>query len=76
MIRASVKVTGNNSAFSIAVYAENLQRAVEFAASRYPGYAVSVRFPLDPEMFFVEGATARTETVGLWRRRGRSKKER
>jgi hypothetical protein len=63
MIRASVEIIGNNSAFSIAVYAENLRRAVEFAANRYPGYAVSVRFPLDPEMFFVEGPAVGTETV-------------
>lgn len=63
MIRASVEVIGNNSAFSVAVYAENLRRAVEFAANRYPGYTVSVRFPLDPEMFFVEGPAVGTETV-------------
>lgn len=63
MIRASVEIVGNNSVFSIAVYAENLRRAVEFAANRYPGYAVSVRFPLDPEMFFAEGPAVGTETV-------------
>jgi len=55
MIRASVEVIGTHSAFCIEVYAKNLQRAVDFAANRYPGYAVSVRFPLDPEAFFVEG---------------------
>lgn len=55
MIRASVEVVGTHSAFCIGVYAKNLQRAVDFAANRYPGYAVSVRFPLDPEAFFVEG---------------------
>jgi len=65
MIRASVEITGNNSAFSIAVYAENLRQAVEFAASRFPGRAVSVRFPLDPEVFFVEGPAIGSETVGL-----------
>lgn len=63
MIRASVEVKDENSAFSIGVYAENLRRAVEFAANRYPGYAVSVRFPLDPEVFFVEGSASKTGTV-------------
>lgn len=63
MIRASVEVKDENSAFSIGVYAENLQRAVELAANRFPGYAVSVRFPLDPEVFFVEGPTGGSETV-------------
>ena len=56
MIRASVEVIGTNSAFHLEVYAKNLQRAVDFAANRYPGYSVSVRFPLDPEVFFVERA--------------------
>ncbi len=65
MIRASVEVIGNNSAFTIAVYAENLRRAVEFAAKRYPSYAVSVRFPLDPEVFFVEGPAVGSETLEL-----------
>lgn len=63
MIRASVEVIGNNSAFSLVVYAENLRRAVEFAANRYPGYAVSVRFPLDPDVFFVEPPAIGTGTV-------------
>jgi hypothetical protein len=65
MIRASVEVKDENSAFSIAVCAENLERVVEYAAIRYPGRTVRVRFPLDPEMFFVEGTTFGTETVEL-----------
>lgn len=60
MIRASVEVKDENGAFHVAVYAENLERVVEHAASRYPGRTVRVRFPLDPEMFFVEGATFAT----------------
>ena len=62
MIRASVEVKDENSAFSMGVYAENLQRAVEFAANRFPSCAVSVRFPLDPEVFFVEGPAVGSET--------------
>ncbi len=62
MIRASVEVKDENRAFSVAVYADNLQRAVEFAANRFPGCAVSVQFPLDPEVFFVEGPAVGSET--------------
>ncbi len=58
MIRASVQVRDERGAFSITVCAENLQRAVEFAARRYPGHAVGLRFPLDPEAFFVERGLA------------------
>lgn len=63
MIRALVEVKDENSAFSIEVYAENLRRAAEFAANRYPGRAVSVLFPLDPEVFFVEGSATWWQTV-------------
>ena len=63
MIRATVEVKDENSAFSIEVYADNLRRAVEYAANRHPGYTVSVQFPLDPEVYFVEEPTAESETV-------------
>lgn len=65
MIRVSVQVKDGSNAFSITVCAENLRRAVEFAANRYPGHAVSVLFPLDPQVFFVEGPLPRTETSEL-----------
>jgi hypothetical protein len=66
MIRASVQVRGENSSFSVTVCAENLQRAVEFAAIRYPGLTVGLRFPLDPEAFFAErGSCPGTDTSGL-----------
>ncbi len=51
VIRASVQLSDESSAFSVtvcaAVRAENLQRAVEFVAKRYPGLFVGLRFPLD-----------------------------
>lgn len=71
MIRALVQIKDKTSAFSLTVYAENLRRAVEVAADRYPDYEVSVLFPLDPEVFFVEGSATGSETVEpatAWRR--------
>jgi hypothetical protein len=69
MIRASVQLRDDSNAFSVtvraAVRAENLQRAVELAAKRYPGLTVGLRFPLDPESFFVEGSSLGMETSGL-----------
>lgn len=62
MIRACVEVRDENNVFSVPVGAESLRQAVELAASLYPGRAVSVRFPLDPEAFFVGGPLLRTET--------------
>jgi hypothetical protein len=65
MIRASVQVRDENSAFSVTVRAENLQRAVELAAQRYPRLIVGLRFPLDPEAFFAEESCLGTETSAL-----------
>jgi hypothetical protein len=65
MIRASVQLRDDSNAFSVTVCAENLQRAVELAAKRYPGLTVGLRFPLDPESFFVEGSSLGMETSGL-----------
>ena len=56
---------GRKNAFSTEICAENLRRAVEFAAKRYPGRAVGLRFPLDPEAFFAEGSSLGMETSGL-----------
>jgi hypothetical protein len=51
VIRASGQLRADGSAFSItvraAVRAENLQRAVESAAKRYPDLTAGLRFPLD-----------------------------
>ena len=65
MIRASVQLRDDSNAFSIMVCAENLQRAVELAAKRYPSLTVGLRFPLDPEAFFVEKSSLGTKTSGL-----------
>jgi hypothetical protein len=79
-MRASVEVKDENGAFSVAVYAENLRRAVELAASRYPGRAVAVLFPLDPRAFFVEGSTVSAPTMefgaetGSQQERGQTKR--
>ncbi len=64
MIRASVQVKVESNAFSVTVCAENLRRAVDLAANWYPGYAVSLRFPLDPESFFVEGPSTKSGGAG------------
>jgi mannose-1-phosphate guanylyltransferase len=53
LIKASIEVSDGTGFFSVTIYAENIQRAIELAMNRYPGCAVKVRFPLDPETFFV-----------------------
>jgi hypothetical protein len=38
-----------------AVQAESIPEAVSIARRRYPGHDVRVKFPIDPEDFFIEG---------------------
>ena len=56
MIRARVRVDNENGGFTILVCAENLRKAERTAKNRYPGSAVRIAFPLEPEYFFVDGS--------------------
>ena len=58
MIRVAIDVEYGDGRFALLMCAENLQQAVRFAADRYPDHTVHVRFPLDPETFFVDGSLA------------------
>ncbi len=64
-----VEVEDESGAFSVTVYAETLRRAVELAANRYPGGFVRIRFPLDPEVFFVDVSPVGTKTLELLAKR-------
>jgi hypothetical protein len=54
MIRISVQVSSGAARFNVAVEAESIERALEFAARQNPGKECEVTFPIDPEAFFVE----------------------
>ena len=70
MVRVSIEVYDGAARFGVAVQAENLQRALNLAAARYPHGRVRLRFPIDPESFFVEDSTARAGVVSLEQRDG------
>lgn len=53
MIRISVEVRDGGAAFTTAVCAESIREAVLVAKDHYPGSAVGVVFPIEPEGFFV-----------------------
>ena len=55
MIRARVRVDNEYGGFTILVCAESLRKAERTAKIRYPGSAVRIAFPLEPEYFFVDG---------------------
>jgi hypothetical protein len=65
MIRACVEIGNETGRFSVVVCAENIQQAVIFVADLYPGCAVMVKFPLDPETFFVENPAVEAEMLAL-----------
>jgi hypothetical protein len=65
MIRACIEIGGETDHFSVVVCAENIQQAVRFVADLYPDCAVRVRFPLDPETFFIANPAGEAEMLAL-----------
>jgi hypothetical protein len=58
MIRISVQVRSGAARFKVGVEAESIERAVEIVARQNPGKECEVKFPIDPETFFVEESVA------------------
>jgi hypothetical protein len=58
MVKVSVEVKSGAARFSVAVRAESIRRALDLAGQQYPGAGIGVRFPIEPEGFFVEDAAA------------------
>jgi len=63
MIGARVQVVDDDGGFTIVVCAESLREVEQTAKARYPGSAVRIAFPIEPECFFAAaliptGATA------------------
>jgi len=65
MVKVSIEIRSGAAHFDVAVQAESIQRAVSFVKERYPKGNVRVKFPLEPESFFVEDSAAPTGIVGL-----------
>ena len=65
MIRARVRVANEGGSFTIVVCAESLREIEQTAKARYPGSAVKIAFPIEPECFF---ANVPHTGVPVWRR--------
>ena len=65
MVKVSIEVRSGAARFDVAVQAESIQRAMSLVRGRYPKGSVKVRFPIEPESFFVEDRRARSGIVGL-----------
>jgi hypothetical protein len=58
MVKASIKVHSGTARFSVAINAKSIQHALSIAAARHPSSVTKVKFPIDPESFFVEDSAA------------------
>jgi hypothetical protein len=65
MVKVSIEVRSGAAHFDVGVQAESIQRAMSLVRGRYPKGNVRVKFPIEPESFFVEDPSARGGIVGL-----------
>ncbi len=65
MIRVSIDVREGAALSRTAVQAESISEAVSITRRRYPGRDVRVKFPIDPEDFFIEGPVEENEWARL-----------
>ncbi len=67
MIRVVIDVLNEATRTCVVVQAKSIRGAVSIAAAVYPNADVRVKFPIDPEAFFVKDPAARAEMVSLGR---------
>jgi len=58
MVKVSIEVHSGTARFAVAIKAQSIQQALSIVAARYPSNASRVKFPIDPESFFVEDSAA------------------
>jgi hypothetical protein len=58
MAKISVEVRSGTARFAVGVQAPTLQQALNIVATRFPGNAVRVKFPIYQEGSFVEDRAA------------------
>ena len=63
MIKISIEVRSSAARFKVALVAESIEGALEMAKRYNSGKECKVVFPIDPEVFFVEGDLGRGGVV-------------
>jgi len=58
MVKVSIEVRNGTVRFMVGVKANNIQQAQRIVQTRYPAMVAAVKFPIDPEGFFVEERAA------------------
>jgi hypothetical protein len=71
MIRVLIEVRGNEAtSSSVVVQARSVREAASITAAVYRSEVVRVKFPIDPEIFFVKEPAAQEEIVSVERAEG------
>jgi hypothetical protein len=65
MVKVSMEVRSGAARFDVGVQAESIQRAMSLVKERFPKGSVKVKFPIEPESFFVQDPTTRRGIVDL-----------
>ena len=65
MIKVSIVVHSGAASFQVAVRADSVERARSLAQRLRAGSDVRVKFPIDPEGFFVKDPATQVEMVEL-----------
>ena len=58
MVKVSIEVHHGTARISVAIKAQCIQQALSIVAARHPSSVPRVKFPIDPERFFVEDRAA------------------
>ncbi len=67
MVKVSIEVRNGTAHFNVAVRAQSIERAATVVRGSYPDCDVMVKFPIDPEDFFVHEPAPRVGIVGIGR---------
>jgi hypothetical protein len=65
MVKVSIEVCNGDARFDVTVSAQSIERAVAVVRGSYPGCKIRVKFPIDPEGFFVKEPAPRAEIVAV-----------
>jgi hypothetical protein len=56
MVKVSIELHDGTARFVVAVQTHSIQQALNIVAARHPGSNARMKFPIEPEGFFVEDA--------------------
>jgi hypothetical protein len=54
IVKVSIEIHSETARLAVAVQAKSIRQALSIVAARYPGSVARMKFPIDPEVFFLE----------------------